>query len=72
MNNDPNNPKNFPNPYKLPVIPPLPQPTTPEVPYHAVCGECGISIPKGAWGYVCGNTRCPVFPKVTCGSGGGA
>ena len=48
----------------VPIIPPLPQPG-PYSEYAAKCGECGILIPKGAWGYCCPNNRCPIQPKVT-------
>jgi len=52
---------------KLPVIPPLPpdQPDRGPNPPVAVCGECGIEIRQVM--HVCGNPRCPVFPRVTCG-----
>lgn len=49
----------------LPIIPPLPlPPTRPADGAIAQCGECGIRIPSGAWGYVCSRTRCPIFPRV--------
>lgn len=31
------------------------------------CGECGMKFDYNqAYGYYCGNTRCPVQPKATC------
>ena len=49
----------------VPVIPPLPHPG-PYSEYAAQCGECGILIPKGAWGYSCPRQRCPIQTKATC------
>ena len=54
----------------LPVIPPLP--SSPKVRPGdpiAICGECGIKIPSGPWGYCCPRNNCPVQPKATMGSG---
>ena len=50
----------------LPVIPGLPEPM-PKPPDGAVaiCGVCGLRI-LPVMGYVCGNPRCGVFPRVTC------
>lgn len=52
----------------LPIIPPLPTlwPRAPDGAI-AVCGECGLRI-QPVMGYVCGNMRCPVFLRVTCGT----
>lgn len=57
---------NFPNPDNLPVIPPIPpRPNSPADGAIAICGECGLRI-LPVMGYVCGNSRCPAFPRVTC------
>lgn len=47
-------------PYKY--DPSAPWPTT--YPKQS-CPKCGISL-DGVMGYVCGDTRCPTFMKVTC------
>jgi hypothetical protein len=58
--------KNFPSYPGVPVIPPLPEdfPFPNHMPKERQCGECGILIPDGSWGYSCPNGRCPVQPKV--------
>lgn len=55
----------------VPVIPPLPKdwPPLKSNPTVAKCGECGLEI-KLVMGYVCINSRCPVWPK--CFMTGGA
>jgi hypothetical protein len=52
----------------IPVIPKLPDPTPnyDPNPTVAVCGECGLEM-KRVMGYCCGNSRCPCFPRITCG-----
>ena len=47
-------------PYKY--DPPAPWPTT--YPKKS-CPKCGIQL-DGVMGYVCGDTQCPTFMKVTC------
>jgi len=50
----------------LPIIPPLPEmPRGPADGAIAICGQCGLRI-MPVMGYVCGNSRCPIFPQVTC------
>lgn len=49
----------------VPCIPPLPEKTPHYSDTVAVCGQCGLEI-KQVMGYVCNNSRCPVFPKATC------
>lgn len=53
------NPNTIPKIPDVPVVPPLPDPG-PESQYAFQCGECGILVPKGAWGYCCPNQRCPI------------
>ena len=49
----------------IPVIMPIKKPDFDKP--MAKCGICGFVIkPYEAIGYVCGNTDCPIFPKVTC------
>lgn len=59
------NPNIIPKIPGVPVIPPLPEPE-PHKEYAFQCGECGILVPNGAWGYSCPNQRCPIQHKVTC------
>ena len=33
--------------------------------YMTLCRECGLDLNKTTH-YVCGNSQCPSFPKVTC------
>lgn len=64
---------NNPNPHKkkaeelgVPLIPPLPNKyQTIRTDTIAVCGQCGLEI-KQIMGYVCSQSNCPVFLKVTC------
>lgn len=53
--------KNIPIIPKLPDDHPRPHPDEP----WAICGECGMEL-RGVMGYVCPNSRCPVFPHVYC------
>jgi hypothetical protein len=32
------------------------------------CSKCGMTL-SDVMGYVCADTYCPTFPKVTCGTG---
>jgi hypothetical protein len=52
------------NPFPYPQ--PWPAPFTPN-PWPVVrnCSKCGINL-DGVMGYVCGDTNCPTFMKVTC------
>jgi hypothetical protein len=57
---------------KWPTVPtpfPRPMPTTPPTqpvwPGVRNCSKCGINL-DGVMGYVCGDTNCPTFLKVTC------
>ena len=56
-------PKPWPSPF------PRPMPTTPPMqplwPGVRNCSKCGINL-DGVMGYVCGDTNCPTFMKVTC------
>lgn len=52
-----------PPPY-IPNSPTIPKwPTVPSI--GQSCPKCGISL-DGVMGYVCGDTNCPTFLKVTC------
>lgn len=55
--------------YGVPLIPrikPIPTQTDP----IAICGECGLEIPRGAFGYCCPQPNCPCgFGGVTCLTG---
>ena len=57
-----------PPPY-VPTIPNPFDPALPTVPWQPVtrqsCPKCGIRL-DGVMGYVCGDTNCPTFFKVTC------
>ncbi len=49
----------------LPIIEPYPAPQpSPVDGAVAVCGQCGLRI-MPVMGYVCQQTRCPVFTQVT-------
>lgn len=50
---------------KIPVIPSKPEPSIDPNPVVAICGECGIEV-RQVMGYVCYNSRCPIFPQVIC------
>jgi len=53
----------------LPIIPALPKARKQAADGAiAICGECGLRI-KPIMGYVCGKSRCPVFPTTSCGTG---
>ncbi len=52
-----------PSPDGVPMIPPR-DPIPAQSEYIAVCGECGVKIPRGPWGYACQRPRCPIFPQV--------
>lgn len=52
-----------PPPY-IPNSPTIPNwPSVPSIGKN--CPKCGISL-DGVMGYVCGDTNCPTFLKVTC------
>lgn len=55
------------NDKNLPVIPPLPpgEPSLDPNPPVAKCGECGL-VWRQVMHYSCGNSRCPMQPRVTC------
>ena len=61
--------KPFQPPPYVPAIPPYKH--DPSAPWPSVptigksCPKCGISL-DGVMGYVCGDTNCPTFLKVTC------
>lgn len=55
-----------PQPYDPhPVDPQWPTIPTIPVPQPTRCGVCGLEI-ENLTGYVCNNTACPIFPRITC------
>lgn len=52
---------------KYDFVPPLPSDGPCGTKLGSQCGECGAKFDYGkAYGFVCGNQRCPVQMKPTC------
>lgn len=47
----------------MPAYPSYPAPTYPSIPLRS-CAKCGMNL-DGVMGYVCNDSYCPSFPKVT-------